>query len=364
MEIKRLLSLDAFRGITIAAMILVNYPGSWGNIFDPLKHAQWNGITPTDLIFPFFLFIVGVSIAFAYTKRIEAGTPLNKVYTKLVFRALKIYAVGLILNLIPDFNFADLRYAGVLQRIAVVFLICGFLFLKTSWKIQAITGVVLLVGYWLAMTLIPTPGFDTAMLEPGQNLAAWIDSKLLPGKMWQGTWDPEGLFSTLPALGTAIAGILTGTLLLGKKTWEQKVIYILIAGFVLTIAGSVWSWTFPINKNLWTSSYVLFTAGLALLTLGTLIYIVDVLGYKKWTSFGVIYGSNAITIYVLAALLGLIFYDLKFGGESLNVHFLNLFSTSFGLGPEFVSMVYALIFVGINFIPAYILYRKKIFIKL
>jgi predicted acyltransferase len=182
--------------------------------------------------------------------------------------------------------------------------------------------------------------------------------------MWQGTWDPEGLFSTLPALGTAIAGILTGTLLLGKKTWEQKVIYILIAGFVLTIAGSVWSWTFPINKNLWTSSYVLFTAGLALLTLGTLIYIVDVLGYKKWTSFGVIYGSNAITIYVLAALLGLIFYDLKFGGESLNVHFLNLFSTRIGLGPKFVSMVYALIFVGINFIPAYILYRKKIFIKL
>jgi predicted acyltransferase len=364
MEIKRLLSLDAFRGITIAAMILVNFPGSWGNIYTPLEHAQWNGITPTDLIFPFFLFAVGVSIAFAYTKRLEAGTPLNKVYTKLVFRALKIYAVGLMLNLIPDFNFADLRYAGVLQRISVVFLICGFLFLKTSWKTQAITGAILLLGYWLAMTLIPTPGFDTAMLEPGQNLAAWIDGKLLPGKMWQGTWDPEGLFSTLPALVTTITGMLTGTLLLGKKTWEQKVIYLLIAGFVLTIIGSVWSWAFPLNKNLWTSSYVLFTSGLALMTLGTLIYFVDVLGYKKWTSFGVIYGSNAIAIYVLADLLGIIFYGTKFGGNSLNDHFFNLFSTTAGLDPRFVSMVYALLFVGINFIPAYFLYRKKIFIKL
>jgi predicted acyltransferase len=364
MEIKRLLSLDAFRGITIAAMILVNFPGSWGNIYTPLEHAQWNGITPTDLIFPFFLFIVGVSIAFAYTKRLESGTPLNKVYTKLVFRALKIYAVGLMLNLIPDFNFADLRYAGVLQRISVVFLICGFLFLKTSWKTQAITGVILLIGYWLAMTLIPTPGFDAVMLEPGQNLAAWIDTQFLPGKMWHGTWDPEGLFSTLPALVTTTTGMLTGTFLLGKKSWEQKVIYLLIAGFLLTIAGSVWSWAFPLNKNLWTSSYVLFTSGLAMMTLGTLIYLVDVLGYKKWTSFGVIYGSNAIAIYVLADLLGIVFYVIKFGGNSLNEHFFSLFSTNAALDPRFVSMVYALLFVGLNFIPAYLLYRKKIFIKL
>jgi predicted acyltransferase len=363
MEIKRLISLDALRGITIAAMILVNYPGSWDHIYAPLGHAAWNGITPTDLIFPFFLFIVGVSIAFAYSRQLEAGKPFNKMVGKIITRSLKIFVVGLLLNLYPDLNFADVRIAGVLQRIAVVFLVCAILFLKTSVKTQWIVGGVLLVGYWLTMTLIPTPGFDTAMLEPGKNLAATIDSKILPGKMWQGTWDPEGLFSTIPALVTAISGMIAGKLLLGNKSWDQKVIYLLIAGFVLTIAGSVWSWFFPINKNLWTSSYVLFTSGLALLCLGTLIYLIDVLKYTKWTSFGIIYGSNAITIYVLAALLSPVFYGLNVGGQSLNNHFITM-AINAGIDAKFASMVYALLFVGINFIPALILYKKKIFIKL
>ena len=364
MEIKRLLSLDAFRGITIAAMILVNYPGSWRNVYDPLLHAEWNGITPTDLIYPFFLFIVGVSIAFAYTKRLNAGTPIKDIYIKLVSRALKIYAVGLFLNLFPDFDFSDLRYTGVLQRIAVVFLFSGLLFLRTSWKTQAIVGIAILIGYWLAMTLIPTPGFEKPMLEPGQNLAAWADAKWLPGKMWQGTWDPEGILSTLPAIVTTITGMLTGKFLLSEKSWEQKVIYLFIAGFLLTITGSVWGWTFPLNKNLWTSSYVLYTSGLALMTFGTMIYLVDVLDYKKGTKFGIIYGSNAITVYVLAGILAFIFYDMKIGGESLNRYFFDFFTINAGFAPKLVSLLYALIYVGINYIPASILYRKKIFIKL
>jgi predicted acyltransferase len=202
------------------------------------------------------------------------------------------------------------------------------------------------------------------MLEPGQNLAAWIDSRFLPGKMWQGTWDPEGILSTFPAVVTTISGMLAGAFLLGKMTWEQKVIRLMVAGFVLTIAGVVWGWAFPINKNLWTSSYVLFTSGLALLTLGASIFMVDMLGHKKWTMFGVIYGSNAITVYVLAGLLYPLFYDIKFFGASFNTHFFDLFSNTLGLAPKFVSMMYALFFVGVNFIPAYILYRQKIFIKL
>lgn len=363
MEIKRLISLDAFRGITIAAMILVNNPGSWEHIYAPLRHAAWDGITPTDLIFPFFLFIVGVSIAFAYTRQIEEGKPFNKMMVKIISRSLKIFAVGLFLNLFPDFNFTDVRIAGVLQRIAVVFLICAILFLKTSARTQWIVGGLILVGYCMVMTLIPTPGFDAVVLNPGQNIAAWFDSLFLPGKMWQDTWDPEGLLSTLPALVTTISGMLAGTLLLGKKTWEQKVIYLLIAGFVLTVLGSVWSWFFPINKNLWTSSYVLFTSGLALLTLGTLIYLVDILKHSKWTKFGIIYGSNAIAIYVIAALLGPVFYGINIGGQSLNNHFLGL-ATQAGMSPDFASMIYAIIYIGINFIPALILYRKKIFIKL
>jgi predicted acyltransferase len=364
MEIKRLISLDAFRGFTIAAMIMVNYPGTWKHVYAPLLHVEWHGITPTDLIFPFFLFIVGVAIAYAYTKRLDSGAPMKDIYIKLVTRSLKIFIVGVFLGLYPYFNFGDVRIAGVLQRIAIVFLICGFLFIKTKWKTQAITGVVILVGYWLAMTLIPVPGTGKAMLEPGQNLAAWVDSMFLPGKMWQGTWDPEGILSTFPALVTTISGMLTGTFLLGKKTWEQKVIYLMVAGFLLSIAGSVWGWVFPINKNLWTSSYVLFTSGLALMTLGALIFSVDILGYKKWASFGVIYGSNAIAVYVLADLLSYFFYTMKISGSSINNHFFELFSTGMGLGPKLVSLIYALLYVGITFIPAYILYRRKIFIKL
>lgn len=360
----RLISLDAFRGITIAAMILVNFPGNGESVFAPLEHAAWNGITPTDLIFPFFLFIMGVALAFAFTKRIDSGQPLGNVYRKLFFRALKIYALGLFLNLLPSFNFAEVRFAGVLPRIAVVYLVCGVLFLKSTTKTQALTGIVLLVAYWLAMTLIPTPGYGTVLLEPGKNLAAWVDSRFLPGKMWQGTWDPEGILSTTPAFVTGITGMLTGSFLLSKRSWTEKVSYLFLAGFLATIIGSVWSWTFPLNKNLWTSSFVLFTSGLALMSLASLVLIVDVLGYKKWTKFAVIFGSNAIAIYVLADLLYVFFYIIRIGGESLNMHFFTLFSTSLGLGPKFVSMLYALLYVGINFIPALILYRKRIFIKL
>jgi len=364
MDYKRLISLDAFRGFTIAAMILVNYPGTWRHVYPPLLHVEWHGITPTDLIFPFFLFIVGVAIAYAYTKRIASGTPMRDIYIKLITRSAKIFAVGLFLNLYPYFNFADLRYAGVLQRIAIVFLICGFLFLKTNWKTQLITGIVILIAYWLAMTLIPTPGFDKPMLEPGQNLAAWFDSKFLPGRMWQGTWDPEGYLSTLPSLVTTISGMLTGVFLLSKRSWEQKVIYLMVVGFLLTSAGAMWHYVFPINKNIWTSSFVLFTSGLALMTLGSMIFAVDILGYKKWTKFGVIYGSNAITVYVLAGILGYFFYRMQIGGLSLNRQFFELFANNLGMAPKFVSMMYALLYVGITFIPAYILYRKKIFIKL
>jgi predicted acyltransferase len=360
----RLIALDAFRGLTIAAMILVNFPGNGDAVYAPLEHAAWNGITPTDLIFPFFLFIVGVAIAFSYTKRLESGLPMGRVYGKLILRAVKIFMLGLLLNFLSSFNFHDLRIAGVLSRISIVFLACGFLFLKTSWKTQVITGAVLLIAYWLAMTLIPTPTFGKVMLEPGKNLAAWFDSKYLPGKMWQGSWDPEGLLSTVPAFATTIAGMLTGSFLLTKKSWEQKVIYLFAAGFILTILGSVWSWTFPLNKNLWTSSFVLYTAGLALMTLATMIFLIDIQGYKKWTGFAVIYGSNAITIYVLADFLYIVFYVLKIGGSSLNMHFFNFFSDTAGLAPKFVSMLYALLFVGVNFIPAYLLHRKKIFIKL
>jgi predicted acyltransferase len=366
METKRLLSLDAFRGFTIAAMILVNFPGNWDHVFSPLLHSEWNGITFTDLIAPFFLFIVGVSIAFAYTRRLEAGAPPRSLHLKLVTRSLKIFAVGMFLNLLAilgNFSFDELRWTGTLHRIAIVFLVCGLLFLHTGWKTQAVTGAVILVAYWLAMTLIPTPGYGKVMLEPGINLAAWVDSKWLPGKMWQGTWDPEGILSTFPSVVTGITGMLAGALLLRKQSQEQKVMALFTIGFLTAIAGVVWNWIFPLNENLWTSSFVLLTSGLASMTLAGSIYLIDILQYRKWAGFGIIYGSNAITIYVLADVLAKVFYGLPLGGASLNDHFFNLF-TGAGVAPKIVSMAYGLLYVGINFIPAYILNKRNIFIKL
>jgi predicted acyltransferase len=362
-SMQRMISLDFFRGITIAAMILVNFAGDWEHIYIPLEHAAWNGLTPTDLIFPFFLFVVGISIVFAYTKRMATGAKPRSLYKKIITRSIKIFVVGLFLALYPHFNFGEMRIAGVLQRIAIVFLICSLLFLHTNWKIQSILGIAILIVYWLAMTLIPTPGYDKVMFEPGVNLAAYIDSILLPGRMWNGTWDPEGIFSTLPAIATGISGLLVGKLLTMKLETERKIIWLFTAGFVVFLSGIIWSWNFPLNKNLWTSSYVLFTSGLASMTLAVLIFFIDVLEYKKIAQFGIIYGSNAITVYVLADLLAPIFYEINIGGKSLNVHFTSLFN-GIGFSPEFSSMVFSIAYVALNFIPVWILYRKKIFIKL
>jgi predicted acyltransferase len=362
----RLISLDAFRGITIAAMILVNFPGNEENSYAPLNHTHWNGITPTDLIAPFFLFIVGVAIAFAYTKRLEAGISPSKMYPKLIGRSVKIFAVGMFLNvlgLFPDFNFADIRYTGTLHRIAIVFLVCGLIFLKTNWKTQALIGAVILIGYWLAINFIPTPGYGKVMLERDINLAQWIDSKFMPGRLYQRVWDPEGILSTFPSIVTGITGMLAGTLLLKVKSQEYKVIWLFLAGFLSTITGVIWNWVFPLNENIWTSSFVMFTSGMASMTLASSIFVVDILNYRKYAQFGVIYGSNAISVYVLADIFALFFYGIKIGGSSLNEHFFNFF-TSVGGAPKFVSMIYALMYVGILFIPAYVLYKKKIFIKL
>lgn len=359
----RLISLDAMRGFTIAAMILVNYPGTWSHVYPPLLHASWNGITMTDFIFPFFLFIVGVSIAFAYTKRMKEGLPKTGLYQKIIIRSIKIFVVGIFLNLIPYFDFSDMRIAGVLQRIAIVFLVCAFLFLNTDWKKQAYLSAGILLFYWLAMVLIPTPGQSRAMLEPGINLAAWIDQLILPGRMWEGNWDPEGFFSTLPAIVTGILGLLAGKILLSKINEHVKANYLMAIGVPLVLLGLLWNQVFPINKSLWTSSFTLVTGGAAFIALGAFYFLVDILGNKKGTSVGIIFGANAITVYVLADLLSLIFYGIEVGGHPLNAYFIDLF-TGIGLPIKLVSLMYAVLFVAINFIPAYILFKKKIFIKL
>lgn len=362
-QVQRLISLDAMRGFTIAAMILVNFPGNGDFVFAPLMHSSWNGLTPTDVIAPFFLFIVGVSIALAYTKRLEQGVKKESMYQKILVRSLKIFAVGIFLNLLPDFNFAELRWTGTLPRIAIVFCVCAFLFLNSDWKKQAWIGGIILVAYWLAMTLIPTPGYGKVMLERGINLANWIDSQYMPGVMYQGTWDPEGILSTFPSIVSGITGLLAGALMLSNRTKEMKVILLMVTGFFMTFAGYLWGLTFPVNENIWTSSFVFVTSGIAFMALGAFYFLVDMKGYTYGTKPGIIFGANAITVYVLADIFALIFFIPDFGGQSLNLHFFDVL-TSIGIGPKLTGMIYSLLFVCINFIPAYILYKKKIFIKL
>lgn len=360
---QRLLSLDAFRGFTIALMIVVNTPGSWSHVYPPLLHAQWNGITATDLVFPFFLYIVGVSIVLAFSKRITEGTDKKLLYRKVLIRSLKIFAVGIFLNLFSRFDFANLRVTGVLQRISVVFFVCSILYLHFNWKSLAKIGAGILILYWIIMAFFPVPGLDKPSLEPGENIAAWIDSYLLPGRMWQGTWDPEGLFSTLPSIVTGITGMLTGLLIIGSLSLERKIIWIFTLGFLTFVGGSIWDWFFPINKNIWTSSFVLYTSGAAAMTLGTCIFIVDMIKIDSWTRPGRIFGANAITVYVFAGMLPALLSNVQFGGNSFNSLFMTTL-TDLGLEAKLASLLYALVFVLICYIPAYILYKNKIFIKL
>lgn len=359
---KRLIFLDAMRGFTIAAMILVNFPGNEAHVFSPLQHSTWNGLTPTDLIAPFFLFIVGISIVLSYSKHRYANDK-RALYSKIIWRSVKLYALGIFLNLLPAFDFTDLRYTGVLPRIALVFLPCAILYLNTTFRQQLYTGIGILVAYWLAMTLIPTPGVGEVMLEPGVNLAAWIDGKFLPGKMWQGTWDPEGILSTFPAIVSGISGLLAGHLLTSARISSDKVIYLMIIGLISAAAGYAWGLIFPVNENLWTSSFVLVTSGIAALILGASYYVVDIRGYTSGTFPGIVFGANAIAVYVLADILALVFYVAPFGEQTLNIHATDALVRS-GMGPRLASCIYALCFVCINFIPAYVLYKRKIFIRI
>jgi len=266
---QRLLSLDAFRGLTVAGMILVNNPGDWGHIYAPLEHAPWNGWTPTDLIFPFFLFIVGVSITFALGQSAGSGSQ-EGVIGKILKRSLTLFLLGLFLNFFPKFDITTVRIPGVLQRIALVYLACSLIFLKTTPRQQLYILAGLLVGYWFLLTVVPVPGVGYANLEPTTNLAAWLDRIIItPAHVYKATkvWDPEGLLSTLPAISTGTLGLLVGTWLRSNRPATDKVAWLFTAGCLLTLAGLLWNGFFPINKALWTSSYVLLAGGLAMLGL-------------------------------------------------------------------------------------------------
>lgn len=373
---ERLLSLDVFRGITIMGMILVNNPGTWGAIYPQLRHAEWHGCTFTDLIFPFFLFIVGVAISYSLTKRKAQGGSMKALYLNIFRRAIILFILGLILAGFPfglmldhQFSWATIRIPGVLQRIAVVYLIASILFLTTNTKAQYwITGSILVI-YAALMSLVPVPGVGYANYEPTTNLAAYIDNLLLGGHLWSASkvWDPEGILSTLPAIATAMIGIFTGNLLRSDQDSKEKTVSMYVWGSVLMLAGWIWSFWFPLNKNIWTSSYVLYTAGLALFFLAFCYWFIDIKKVTWWIKPFHVYGMNAITVFFLSGIVGRLLYLIKWEtAEGTMITLKNyLFETFFlsWLSPINASLGFAVVYIIIWLGLMWILYVKKIFIK-
>ncbi|MGD9562578.1 MAG: acyltransferase family protein [Pyrinomonadaceae bacterium] len=444
----RLISLDVFRGMTIAGMVLVNNPGTWSTIYGPLKHAEWHGITPTDYIFPFFLFIVGVAIPIALAKRIEAGVTRG-VYSKIVTRSFLIFALGVLISAIPFFNFAEtqipfplkiliflsysaalflylwdkpiaalivagatavvvsgfwlagyvivpynvatMRIPGVLQRIAVCYLIVSIIYLHTNWKQQTVVGIALLLVYWLLMTVVPVPGCEVwSVDDKACNLAAWLDRTVLTeAHIWRSAkvFDPEGILSTIPAIVTTISGVLTGTWLMsGPRAiaaglpdgdekmpaataggTERRALGLFFAGTVLLAVGWSWSLVFPLNKSLWTSSYVVYTSGLALLTLGFCYYVIDIKGYKRWAKPFIIFGVNALALFVFSGLMARLMSMIRFAGPegkaiSLQQWIFSNFYLSW-LSPINASLAYAISFILFWLFLMWLLYRRRIYIK-
>jgi predicted acyltransferase len=356
---ERLFSLDLFRGITIAAMIVVNNQSS-DEAFWPLQHAQWNGWTPTDLIFPFFLFIVGVSLVFSCHARLDRGDSRRALVLHALRRSAILFAIGLALNGLAGVPIGSWRIPGVLQRIAVVYCAATLitLFSKIPGRIAWIAS--LLIGYWVLMRFVPVPGFgvpgrDIPLLHPDANLTAYLDRKLLFGHLWEGTRDPEGILSTLPAIATALCGVLTGEWLRSERSPTKKLQAMFLYGLAGLVAGELWGIWFPINKKLWTSSYVVFTAGCALIGLAFCYWLTDIRRRRgRWTTPFLIFGTNAITAYVISELVG---GWLSWRGYTF------LHSLAWLDSAALASLAHSLVVLILCFIPVWVLYRKRIFLK-
>jgi predicted acyltransferase len=366
----RLVSLDIFRGATIALMILVNDPGDGATSYWPLKHAEWNGWTPTDLVFPFFVFIVGVAMAFSFRSRSERGESRGRLLAHALWRGIVLFALGMFLNGFPDhYQLDHWRIYGVLQRIAICYVVTAVLELWTGWRAQLTVAVACVAGYWLLMRFVPVPGFgipthNIPLLDPDRNLAAWWDRKLLMGHLYEGTRDPEGVLSTIPAIATCVAGLLTGKWLRtrhspAKKTWAMAGV-----GALAVILGRTWNLWFPINKKLWTSSYVLFTAGLALVCLALCYWVVDAKRRRgPWTMPILVFGMNAIAAYFFSEFVAKLLESIHADGATVQEI---LYQTIFApwANPAFASLLYGLVYVAFCWAVMAILYRKRLFLKI
>jgi len=399
---ERLLSLDVFRGMTVAGMLLVNNPGSWGAIYPPLEHAEWHGWTPTDLIFPFFLFIVGITTHLSLSTRRARGDDEGAIVRQILRRGALIFLFGLILNAFPFYQwgppaswgfagdprsadpgvwerivwrFEHLRIMGVLQRIGLAYTLSALLTLRTTLRQQVTIIAALLLGYWLAMTLLPVPdtGYLGALVldRPGATLDAWLDRVLLtPSHLWiggGGVRDPEGLFSTIPAVCTAMLGVLAGRWIGTARPIHERLSGLFAGGALAMMVGLMWHWSFPINKSLWTSSYVLFTAGMACVALGTCMWIIDVHRVTGWTKPFVIYGVNPMIAFLGSGLMARYIYSIQkveYHGRQTALE-TAIYQSAFAswLEPRNASLAFALTFVLVWLAILWVLYRKNIVLK-
>ncbi|HEY9811889.1 MAG TPA: heparan-alpha-glucosaminide N-acetyltransferase domain-containing protein [Halomicronema sp.] len=379
----RLLSLDVFRGIAITAMILVNNPGSWDYIYPPLKHAKWHGCTPTDLIFPFFLFIVGVAMALSLSKYTPENRPTKIVYQRIIQRTLILFFLGLFLALLSltldalfnskPFDISTLRIMGVLQRIALCYFFASLIVLNFSQKKQWLIAAIILIGYWLALQFIPVPGYGTGNLSANgeSTLIAYLDRLILTPKHLlkpNPGFDPEGLLSTLPALVNVLIGYFTGSYLKqNTQPQNQTCIQLIITGLSCLIIGHLWSYLFPLNKQLWTSSYVLYTSGWALLLLAALYYIIEIRNARKWAKFFEIMGLNAIFLFVGSGIVARFLIKTHIGtGEKTATTYTWIYQNLFlpWAGPLNGSLLFALCTIIFWFIILYFMYQKKWFFKI
>nr|WP_158941845.1 heparan-alpha-glucosaminide N-acetyltransferase domain-containing protein [Granulicella sp. S190] len=373
----RLLSLDFLRGLTIAFMILVNNNGDEVHAYWPLKHAAWNGFTPTDLVFPTFLFLVGISTVFSTASRLAQGASRQSLLMHVARRAVILYLLGLVVNSFPFFNLHTMRFYGVLPRIAICYLVVASLYLVSpGWRSKVALVVGALATYWVLMRFVPVPGYGVPthqipLLDRDANLTAWLDRQIFSAShLYEHTRDPEGLLSTIPALGTALLGLLTGIWLRTQRALSEKITGIAVAGLSGVLLGGVWNAWFPINKKLWTSSFVLFAGGLSLLLLALSLFLVDYpekrsgKGQAGWLKPFFIFGTNAIAAYVFSELLAAAI-------SSIPVHpGVNLQQAIFhaiqGIIPNvaFASLIYSVGFVAVCWLFVAVLYRRKIFIKI
>ena len=383
----RLASLDAFRGLAIAGMILVNNPGSWAHVYPPLRHAVWHGATPTDLVFPFFLFGIGVAMSFSFAARAARGDSRRRLWRHVVIRALILYGLGLFMAAFPRFDFATVRLVGVLARIAMVYLLAGTLVLFLSRRAVFAAMLAFLAVYWALIAWVPVPGFGAGDLSPEGNLGAWIDRIVLGVHMWSGgggIYDPEGLLSTIPAVSSTLAGLFAGDFLRANRDRRgangsangrgnggaapgQLSLRLVLAGVLLVGAGHLWDIVLPINKPIWTSSYVAYTTGWALLVLGALHWTIDVRGWRGWARPLEIYGVNAITMFVASGLMAkmLVLWRVPAGAEGTTSAYGLIYRSVFvpWAGPLNGSLAFAAANVLFWFGVAWVMHARRIFIR-